>query len=332
MRTSILVILISFCSHFVQSQYRTGGAATFYGGVDGGAGGNCSILVKKGDKMHCAINDVDYKNSSACGAYVEVVGPKGKVVLQVVDRCPECPKKKVAVNVKGKKVNLPVHLDLTQEAFAKIGNPINGAEAIKWRFVENPNKQQKMKYRFKSGSSVYWTGIQFFDTKNAVKKVEYFSKSTRKWVAMKRQPYNFFLETSGVKVSPINIRVTSVKNQVVVFNNIKISGNENEVFFTGKQFGAKKNKRSTSNKIDKELNSSVDNEKSLIVESKLIYPNPSKNIVYLNKDKPVKWILLQGNKKIKSGFSQEILLEDIPVGHYFVKFENNDKTQILIKE
>ena len=113
-------------------QYRTGGAATFYGGVAGSAGGNCGIPVNRGDKMHCAINTVDYKNSEACGAYVEVVGPNGKkVVLQVVDRCPECPSKKVQVTVNGKKQMRPVHLDLTQEAFAKIGKISEGGIPIK---------------------------------------------------------------------------------------------------------------------------------------------------------------------------------------------------------
>ncbi|TCI91051.1 expansin EXLX1 family cellulose-binding protein [Tenacibaculum sp. M341] len=316
---NLLLILITFLSYSSYAQYRTGGAATFYGGVDGGAGGNCSILVKKGDKMHCAINDVDYKNSNACGAYVEVIGPKGKVVLQVVDRCPECPKKKVTVNVNGQRKRLPVHLDLTQEAFAKIGNPINGAEAIKWRFVDNPNKKQKMKLRFKSGSTVYWTGVQIYDTKSGVKKVEYLANNN-KWKTMVRQPYNFFLEPAGVKVNPVQFRVTSVKNQVIVLNKVNISGDENKVFYTGKQFGGRVTVRSSFTNEDNEQ------------LSKAIFPNPSNNIVHLNKEKPVKWVLLKGNTKIKSGYSKNIDLEAIPSGKYYVKFLNGDKTQVLIKK
>src|SRR4029450_1297913 len=64
------------------------GQATYY---DADGGGNCSFDPSPSDLMGGAMNQTDYYNSLTCGAYVQVNGPKGAIVIRIVDRCPECP-------------------------------------------------------------------------------------------------------------------------------------------------------------------------------------------------------------------------------------------------
>src|SRR5947207_9220660 len=78
------------------------GQATFY---DATGAGNCSFDPTPNDLMVGAMNQTDYAGSLLCGAYVEISGPKGVVVVRIVDRCPECP---------------TGNIDLSQEAFARI--------------------------------------------------------------------------------------------------------------------------------------------------------------------------------------------------------------------
>jgi len=64
------------------------GEGTYY---DATGAGNCSFDASPDNLMVAAMNHTDYDNAALCGAYVQVTGPKGVVVVRIVDRCPECP-------------------------------------------------------------------------------------------------------------------------------------------------------------------------------------------------------------------------------------------------
>jgi expansin (peptidoglycan-binding protein) len=66
--------------------YRTG-KGTYYN-VD--SAGNCSFDPSPDDLMVAAMNHADYGNAALCGTFIEIIGPKGRVVVRIVDRCPEC--------------------------------------------------------------------------------------------------------------------------------------------------------------------------------------------------------------------------------------------------
>ncbi len=195
------VDFVAQCNDSIKS-----GEATFYGGVAGSEGGNCSLPVAVNDFMHCALNNTDYDESNACGACLEVTGSRGKTIVQVVDRCPECK---------------PGDVDLTQQAFAKVANPIDGRVPITWKFVPCPLAANKtIKVNFKSGSSKYWTAIQFRDLKHAVSKMEYRKNNT--WINVERKLFNFFIEPTGIE-SPMQLRITSVVGEELILNDIVIN-------------------------------------------------------------------------------------------------------------
>ena len=67
---ALSLTILSFASVFAQqencSKLWFEGEGTQYGGVAGGAGGNCGIPVDEGDFFHCAMNHVQYDSSAAC--------------------------------------------------------------------------------------------------------------------------------------------------------------------------------------------------------------------------------------------------------------------------
>lgn len=183
------------------------GEATYYGGVAGGSGGNCGLPVPIEDTLHCAMNHTDYDSANACGAFVHVWGPKGDVVLKVVDRCPECK---------------PGDIDMTQEAFGTIADVIDGRVDITWQYVACT--QENIKIHYKTGSSIYWTGVQFRDHKYPILKFEYLNDNDE-FVTLNREMFNFWIEENGFydnkALDPIySFRITDYNQQTLTIENV----------------------------------------------------------------------------------------------------------------
>jgi expansin (peptidoglycan-binding protein) len=188
------------------------GEATYYG-ADGG--GNCSFDPTPQDLMVGAMNQTDYANSAICGAYVELTGPNGTITIRIVDRCPECP----AGNI-----------DLSQQAFARIAELVKGRVPITWRIV-SPEISGPIRYRFKEGSSQWWTAVQIRNHRNPIAKVEYLDKNGQ-FKTVPRMEYNYFVESSGMGPGPYTFRVTDSYGNVLTDSGIalKVAG---EVAGTG---------------------------------------------------------------------------------------------------
>lgn len=164
------------------------GVATYYAATGAGA---CSFDASPNDLDVAAMNAVEFAGSAVCGSCVDVVGPKGKVTVRIVDLCPECPKG---------------HLDLSQQAFGKIADLSAGRVSISWTVVPC-NVSGPVQYHFKDGSSQYWTAIQVRNHKVPVTKLEV-QKSGGAWTEVTRADYNYFVVTNGVGPGAFRVRIT----------------------------------------------------------------------------------------------------------------------------
>ena len=176
------------------------GEGTYYGAT---GGGNCSY-EPGGDLMVAAMNDPQYNNSSVCGMCVDVTGPKGKVTVRIVDRCPECKSG---------------DLDLSEQAFVKIADKQAGRVPISWIPVACAT-QGPVAFSFKEGSSQYWMGIQIRNSRLPVNKIEL--QKNGSWLTLAQQQYNYHLDASGPGVGPLTFRATAIDGQQLTQTGIKL--------------------------------------------------------------------------------------------------------------
>lgn len=170
--------------------------ATYYA-ADGT--GNCSFDASPGDLMVAAMDAPEYDNSAVCGECVRLVGPNATITVRIVDQCPECE---------------TGHLDLSQQAFAMIADVSKGRVPITWQVVAC-DVTGPVAYRFKEGSSQYWTAIQVRNSRLPVASLEWMTGGT--WSPIPRQSYDYFVLASGVATTgPFQVRVTAAGGEQLV--------------------------------------------------------------------------------------------------------------------
>jgi expansin (peptidoglycan-binding protein) len=114
--------------------------------------------------------------------------------VRIVDLCPECG---------------AGHLDLSREAFARIGELPQGQVSITWQLV-SPELSGPVAYHFKDGSNQWWTAVQVRNHRNPVAKLEYLEVGGR-WVTVPRSDYNYFIQTNpGMGPGPYTFRITDI--------------------------------------------------------------------------------------------------------------------------
>jgi expansin (peptidoglycan-binding protein) len=172
------------------------GLITYYWEGDGT--GNCLYDATPQNLDIAAIWIGQFQESAICGACAEIEGPNSTLRVRIVDSCPDC--------------TTPGHLDLSPQAFEKLAPLAEGRVKVRWRMV-SCDVQGPLRYRFKEGSSQYWTGIQVFNHRIPVTKLEYWKNGA--WVAVKRESYNYFVEPKGMGEGQIKVRVTAMDGQTL---------------------------------------------------------------------------------------------------------------------
>jgi expansin len=181
------------------------GVATFYG-KDSATGGACSFVEKAPGGYTTALGPTEYAAGAACGMTLEVKGRLGTVRVKVTNLCPECP---------------VGHLDLTNEAFAKVDDLARGKVAISYRVVSDPPLPGPLTVRVKEGSSQWWIGLLVDRHGNALRSVE-ISSAGHPWAALTRTDYNYWLASSGAGPGPFAVRVTDVRGHRVSLRQVAL--------------------------------------------------------------------------------------------------------------
>lgn len=193
------------------------GIATYYTATGDGA---CMLGPTPSDLLVAAMNATQYANAALCGAYLQVEGPSGAVLVRVVDLCPEC---------------RSGHLDLSREAFRRIAPMHLGRVAVRWRIV-SPELTGPIAYRFKEGSNPWWTAVQIRNHRHPIARLEY-SPRPGVWINLPRTHYNYFVQTNpGMGLGPYRFRVTDIYGQAL--EDHAISHREGGVVAGARQFPA----------------------------------------------------------------------------------------------
>ena len=193
------------------------GKATFYD-LDGGTG-NCSFTAPA-DDLFVALGPDQYSGGAACGTYLDVTGPKGKVRVKVIDSCPEC---------------AAGHLDLSRTAFKKIGAEVAGIIPITYKTVVNPAVPGPLSVRMKEGSSQYWFAALIDNHGNQLSSVKVAGPGGTFHTAS-RTDYDYWIIDSGAGSGPFKIKITDVYGRSATLAGITMTPGKTQktsVRFTG---------------------------------------------------------------------------------------------------
>ena len=172
------------------------GQATYY---DADGRGRCSFDASPGDFLVAAISSAGDDGAGRCGACLAVTGPRGAVVVRVVDRCHGC---------------APGDLDLSRTAFAAIAPLAAGRVPITWREVAC-DVAGPIRYRFKKGSSPFWAALQIRNHRHSIASLAVRAPDGT-WRTLPRTVDNYFVATRpGLGPGPYALRVTDQRGQVL---------------------------------------------------------------------------------------------------------------------
>ncbi len=183
------------------------GKATFYD--MGGGTGNCSFPSLPGNDLFVALGAAEYAAGAACGMYLDVTGPKGKVRVKVVDSCPPCTE--------------PGHIDLSRAAFGKIADHVTGIIPITYKAVANPPVPGPLSITFEGGSSRYWFAFNIDNHGNALRSVQVRTGAGGSWVTAARQKHNVWVVEGGAGAGPFNVRMTDVRGRTATATGVKLA-------------------------------------------------------------------------------------------------------------
>lgn len=179
------------------------GRATYY---NTSGGGNCSYPGPPADNLFVALSPSEYAAAAGCGGYLDVTGPKGKVRVKIVDKCPGCPVGQI---------------DLSKKAFARIADLSAGMVSITYRAAVNPALPRPLSFSFKGGTSQWWFAVLIDDHGNPLRSVEVRSAGKR-WQRVSRMDYNYWVVDDGLGPGPFDIRVTDVYGQQATATRVRL--------------------------------------------------------------------------------------------------------------
>jgi expansin len=181
------------------AQGQTSGEATHY--VLQPGNGNCSYPAANTDQMYVALSSAEYGAAAACGSYLQISGPDGSVTAEVVDQCPECQ---------------TGHIDLSEQAFARIAQLSAGLVPVTYHTIIDPPLPAPLSLRVKEGSSPYWLALLPIGSGNPITSVRV-SSASHGGQDLARASYNYWLAPSGMGAGPFTVQLTdSVGHQATV--------------------------------------------------------------------------------------------------------------------
>jgi expansin (peptidoglycan-binding protein) len=184
----------------------TSGEATHYELAAGGMG-NCSYPSPPAGQLYVALSPAEYGAAAACGSYLQVTGPDGSVTAEVVDQCPECQ---------------AGHIDLSEQAFARIA-PLNaGLVPVSYHTVADPPLPGPLSMLVKTGSSAYYLALLPINNGNPLASVA-IRQGSGGWQELARTAYGYWLASSGAGPGPFTVRLTDSLGHQATVDGITIS-------------------------------------------------------------------------------------------------------------
>jgi expansin len=168
------------------------GEATYY---DAFLQPNACGLPLTPDQYVVAVTEATFDGSAVCGRCLRITGPLGSVVARITDYC----------------VGVGCHdLDLSPNAFAAIGDPLDGIIPVGWESV-SCDVAGPIAFHFDAGSNDFYAKIQARNHRYGVAGLA-IAEPGQPFVDLDRSSDNAFEFLSGVDpiATPLSFRVTDL--------------------------------------------------------------------------------------------------------------------------
>jgi expansin len=147
-----------------------------------------------------AINEIDFRESATCGACMQVVGPKGKVTVEVIENCG-------GACADGE-------IELSQAAFRAIADLEEGHAEVAWQLVRC-QQAGPMSFSYEPDSDDEWAAIQVRNTTLPVASLAIRVPSEQAFRELQRDGWNHFPVSAKLGAGPFDFRVTAIDGQEV---------------------------------------------------------------------------------------------------------------------
>jgi expansin (peptidoglycan-binding protein) len=186
----------------------TQGQAYFY---DPGEGpGACSLGPLPANGLYVSLAEPQYAGGAACGSYVDITGPSGKVTAEVVDSCPGC---------------TDGGIDLSEAAFAKVANPAQGMAEVSYVQARDPKLPGPLALRVAQSSTSGWLAVQVLNAGNPLASVAvapWNSPPGTGWHSLALSPDDYWTDAAGAGPGPFRVRITDIFGHQVVARGIRL--------------------------------------------------------------------------------------------------------------
>jgi expansin (peptidoglycan-binding protein) len=168
------------------------GEATYY---DAFLQPNACGLPLTSDQYVVAVIAAAFDGSAVCGRCLRITGPLGSVVARITDYC-------VGTGCRD--------LDLSPNAFAAIGDPLDGIIPVGWESV-SCDVAGPIAFHFDAGSNPYYAKIQVRNHRYGVAGLA-IAEAGQPFVDLERSGDNAFEFVSGADpiAAPLSLRVTDL--------------------------------------------------------------------------------------------------------------------------
>jgi expansin (peptidoglycan-binding protein) len=181
------------------------GLAYYYNPGDGE--GSCSFGPLPAAGRYASVGPAQYAGGAACGSYLEVTGPDGRVRAEVVDLCPGC---------------AGGGLDMSQAAFGRVASMAAGTAQVSYRVIRDPRLPGPLELRVAQSASAGWLAVQVLNNGNPLRSVQVAPAGTARWRPLVLNSDGFWAAPSGAGPGPFRFRVTDTLGHRAVLPGIRL--------------------------------------------------------------------------------------------------------------
>ncbi len=150
------------------------------------------------DDLWVAINSTDFRDSATCSACMHVIGPLGEVTVEVIENCG-------SACVDGE-------IELSQGAFAQIGDLAEGHAEVQWKLVPC-ERSGPIRFSYEADSNEWWAGIQIRNPALPVASLAIRYSDEDGWVELSMDGWNHFPVSADLGSGPFDFIVTAIDGQ-----------------------------------------------------------------------------------------------------------------------